>query len=88
MKSAWHGRAYPLVVIDKAGPVEHVHHGLEAEDGRLVELAVVRHSEGLGCQLEGLVPLCPGKFLLPGLPNKNRTYVRGVLCINTAGCIL
>ena len=35
-KIAWHGRAYPLVVIDQAAPVEHVHHGLKAEDGRLV----------------------------------------------------
>lgn len=45
-------------------------HGLDAEDGRRVELAIVRHSEGLSCQLERLVPLCPGKLLLPCLPNK------------------
>lgn len=56
---AWHGmamgteggrgEAHPFVVIGKAGPVQHVHHGLEAEDGRLAELAVVWHCQRLGC---------------------------------------
>ena len=36
--------SHPLVVIDKAAPVEHVHHGLKAEDGRLVELVILGQS--------------------------------------------
>ena len=66
----WLERAYPLVVVDEAGPVEHVHHGLKAKNGRLAQLAVMRYSQRLSCQLDRLVCLCPGKLLLPCLPNK------------------
>ena len=68
----WDGTAHPFIVIGKASPVEHVHHGLEAEDGRLAELAVVSHCQRLGCQLDGLVCLGPGKLLLPHLPNDTK----------------
>ena len=58
---------YPLVVIDQAAPVQHVHHGLKAEDGLFHELCVVRGRHCLGSLLDGLVLLCPGKLLLPYL---------------------
>ncbi len=58
---------YPLIVIHNAAPVQHVHHGLEAEDGLLVELVVTRHREGSGCHHDRLVSLYPCKLLLPNL---------------------
>lgn len=67
--------AHPLVVISKAGPVEHMHHGLKAEDGRLAQLAVVRQRQYFGCQLDGLVCLRPGKLLLPCLPWNTSCFI-------------
>ena len=58
---------YPLVVIHNAAPVQHVHHGLEAEDGLLVQLVVPRHRDGSGCHHDRLVSLYPCKLLLPNL---------------------
>ena len=63
------GSVYPSVIVHQAAPVPHLHHGLEAEDGLLVEAAALGHSEGPGRQLEGLVSLGPGKLLLPYLYN-------------------
>ena len=65
-------KTHPLMIIDQAAPVEHVHHGLEAEDWRCAQLVVVRNSEGLGSQLDGLVCLCPCKLLLPDLPHSTK----------------
>ena len=59
--------AYPLVVIHQATPVQHVHHGLKAEDGLLVQLVIVRHSQVPSSQFDWLVSFSPGKFLLPCL---------------------
>ena len=59
--------AYPLVVIHQATPVQHVHHGLEAEDGLLVQLVIVRHSQVPSSQFDWLVSFSPGKLLLPCL---------------------
>ena len=58
---------YPLVVVHNAAPVQHVHHGLEAEDGLLVQLVITRHREGSGCRHDRLVSLYPCKLLLPNL---------------------
>ena len=58
---------HPFVVVHEAAPVQHVHHGLKAEDGLPVELMIIRHGEGPSRQLDGLVRLCPSKLLLPHL---------------------
>ena len=58
---------YPLVVIDQAAPVQHVHHGLKAEDWLLIELVVIWDCQRSCCQLDGLVCLCPCNLLLPYL---------------------
>ena len=55
------------VVIHKAAPVEQVHHGLEAEDGLMLELGVVWNHDRSGLQLYRLVTFCPSKLLQPNL---------------------
>ena len=37
------GGVYPSVIIHQAAPVPHLHHGLKAEDGLLVEAAALWH---------------------------------------------
>ena len=43
------GEVYPSVIIHQAAPVPHLHHGLEAEDGLLVEAAALWDGEGTCC---------------------------------------
>ena len=59
---------YPLVVVDQAAPVQHVHHGLEAEQ-RLVPrlLGICRQGYVTCCQLDCLISFCPCKLLQPDL---------------------
>ncbi len=59
--------SYSGMVIDKAAPVKHIHHGLEAEDGLAGQAGVVGGHHGAGCKLHRLVCLCPGKLLKPNL---------------------
>ena len=58
---------HPLVVIDKAAPVQQMHHGLKAEESLLFVVGGLSHSSG--CQLDWLVPFSPGKLLQPYLQN-------------------
>ena len=78
VKAGW---VYPSVIIHQAAPVPHLHHGLEAEDGLLVEAAALRHGEGPGCQLDGLVTLSPSKLLLPRLYS-TRSALPLVSCVH------
>ena len=39
---------HPLVVIHQTAPVQHVHHGLKAEDGLLVHFGIAWNSECTG----------------------------------------
>ena len=55
------------MIIDKAAPVQQVHHGLEAEDGLPRQAGVVWHHGRAGLQLDGLICFCPSKLLKPHL---------------------
>lgn len=55
------------MVIDKAAPVQQIHHGLEAEDGLAGQGWVVGGHHGAGFKLHRLVCLCPSELLKPNL---------------------
>lgn len=59
---------HPLVVINQVAPVQHVHHGLKAEQRLLALKLVVRgQCHVTGCQLDRLISFCPCKLLQPHL---------------------
>lgn len=68
------------MIIDKAAPVQQVHHGLEAEDGLPCQAGVVWHHGGASLQLDGLICFCPGKLLQPHLqaPHSQSDTTEGI----------
>ena len=58
---------HPLIVIHQTAPVQHMHHGLKAEDWLPIQLVAVRDSQCPSSQLHRLVSLSPSKLLLPNL---------------------
>lgn len=61
----------PLMIIRKAAPIPHLHHGHEAKHGLHVETATWLYSQSPSSQLDWLVSLSPGKLLLPYLRDLN-----------------
>lgn len=58
---------HPHMVIDKAAPVQQLHHGLKAEHGLAGKLSIIGDHACTCLQLDGLVIFCPGKLLKPDL---------------------
>lgn len=62
-----HMGANLLVVINKAAPVEQLHHSFKAEHGLAGQVSILGHHAGPCLQFDGLVCFCPGKLLKPDL---------------------